>query len=683
MAAVAAIFIVVAGAACSRDHGVPGVKTVKPDSVPALRGGGPARSPRLANYKIDARLDPSKHTITATETLTWTNNGASEVTTLPFHLYLNAFKNEASLFMKQSHGELRGATKAADGGWGWISVESVQVGGVELLSKWKITPPADDKLFPPERLAPKDETVAELALPTPVGHNETVEVTFKFTAQLPEVFARSGYKGDFNMVAQWFPKIGVRSGPPGAEHWDCQWYAAHTEFFADFGVYDVTLTVPNNYRVAATGVLVAKNDSAGNTHTLQYHAEDVHDFVWMADPWMNVMSDKAKLEDGTTVEVRVYYRGEQKDFAVRHLQAGIAAIERFSAAYVPYPWPIMSIVDPPVDAGGASGMEYPTLITTAGDSVFARPGVRLPEYVTIHEVGHNWFQGILASNEFEEAWLDEGVNEWADTKVMDETYGAATSGIDWMGWQAQIFQLRRALSTDPSALPSPIATAAYAFVDSANYGEATYVSTMRALHTLEQTVGPTKFAAAMKTYAKTFAFKHPTGRDLFDTLAKELDQDLSWFFSPVFHQVGGLKLAIRSTSCRPGHPDRGVYGDGSNRKFVSDGESKDKEKEAGSYDCEVVVQSTGVVHVPVDVEFRFADGSAQTGTWVDHGDSWKRFSLQASSRLVEVRLDPENKIGIDSPVTHHERLDGDGAASMRAAAWLASVTQTLMGVVGP
>src|SRR5262249_49933854 len=155
----------------------------------------------------------------------------------PFHLYLNAFKNEASLFMKSSHGQLRGE-KATDGSWGWISIESVQVGGVELISKWKNTPPADDKLYPPERLAPQDESVAELTLPKPVPPGESVEINFKFTSQLPEVFARTGYKGEFNLVGQWFPKIGVRSGPPGAEHWDCQWFHSNSEFFADFGVYD-------------------------------------------------------------------------------------------------------------------------------------------------------------------------------------------------------------------------------------------------------------------------------------------------------------------------------------------------------------------------------------------------------------------------------------------------------------
>jgi len=124
-----------------------------------------------------------------------------------------------------------------------------------------------------------DESVVELPLVTPVEPGATIEVAFKFTAQLPEVFARTGYKGDFHMVAQWFPKIGVRTGTPGAEHWECRPHHAFSEFFADFGTYDVVLTAPSTYVVAATGVLTAVAEAAGGTRTYSYRAEDVHDFV--------------------------------------------------------------------------------------------------------------------------------------------------------------------------------------------------------------------------------------------------------------------------------------------------------------------------------------------------------------------------------------------------------------------
>jgi hypothetical protein len=649
-------------AACGNDYGPPRVQnTPKLDDQRALRLQGPARSPRNASYKIDVRLDDKRHQLAASEVLTWTNTGASAVELLPFHLYLNAFKNDGSRFMRASHGMMRYA-HASDTGWGWIHVDSLQLGGVELAAKLR---------YP---YAP-DETVAELPLATPVAPGERVEIAFKFTVQLPEVFARSGFKDEFHMVAQWFPKIGVRVGPPGAEQWECRPYDVTTEFFADFGTYDVTMTVPNTYVVAATGRRTRVADGAG-TRTVTYQAEDVHDFAWMADPYMEELSGQAKVEDGT-VEVRVYARPEQAAFAARHLDAAIGAIERFSADFVPYPYSYLTVIDPPVDAMlGAGGMEYPTLVTTGGDSVFMRSGIRIPEYVTVHEVGHQWFQGMLASNEPQEAWLDEGVNEWADAHVMAELYGPRHA-IDWMGWQADLSELQAAVSYDPDA-PSPIATAAYAFVDVPSYNERTYVATQRALATLEQLVGSSNMMAAMRGYARAWAFKHPTGSDFYAALAEALGQDLGWFFEPVFHEVGGSRLVVRSASCRPAHAQRGVASDGATARVVTDAEAPD----LGAWTCEVVVQNTGVVHVPVDVELRFADGSAERERWDGKGN-WQRFVIGRSSQLVEVRVDPDGKLALDVPVRHAVRIEGDGAAALRAAARVSSWAQAIMGVVGP
>ncbi|HEY0194302.1 MAG TPA: M1 family metallopeptidase [Kofleriaceae bacterium] len=667
----ATVVVAIALVACGQGRGTPrGRPMPKVDASPALRGGGAARSPRNASYKIEARLDPIRHQIAATETLTWTNPGQTAVDVLPFHLYLNAFKNEQSLFMRSSGGALREA-HATPTGWGYLQLEAVHVAGADLTGKLRM--PADAGL---------DESVIELPLAQPVEPGATVEVALQFTAQLPEAFARTGYKNDFHMVGQWFPKIGVRVGPPGAERWECRPLHAFNEFFADFGTYDVALTVPSSVTVAATGVLTHAVDAGRGQRTLTYHAEDVHDFAWMADPWMEVTTGQAKVGDGT-VEVRVYARPEQREFARRHLAAAIGAVERFSAMFVPYPWSVLSVVDPPMDAVlGAGGMEYPTLVTTAGDSVFARPGLRLPEYTTVHEIGHNWFQGMLASNEPVEPWLDEGVNTWADAEVMNELYPPRGSAIDWLGWQAEIGALQRAIDADPGRVPAPLTAAAFAFPDLMAYGEAAYEGTARGLGTLANLVGHQRFLAAMKAYATAFAFRHPTGVDLFDTLKTQLGQDLGWFTEPVFQQVGGAQLGLRHADCRPAHPPRGVYGDGNARKMVTEIDAPD----STAWWCEVTIESTGPVRVPVELELKFADGSTQRLVWERPGaisELWHRFELARSSRLTEVWIDPENKLLVTQPMRHHFRLDGDGSASLRAGAWLGSVAQTLMQIVGP
>jgi aminopeptidase N len=376
------------------------------------------------------------------------------------------------------------------------------------------------------------------------------------------------------MVAQWFPKVGVRVGAPGFETWHCPSFHGHTEFFADFGTYDVRLTVPDTHVVAATGVLTAAADLGDGTRKLTYRAEDVHDFAWMIDPHMEVMTGRAKVGEDQ-VEVRVYHRPRQRAFARRHLQAGIGAIEEFSKLLVPYPWSVMSIIDPPPDAAGAGGMEYPTLVTTLGDHVTARPGVRVPEFITIHEVGHNWFQGLLASNEVEEAWLDEGVNEWATAVVMARLYGEKQSAIDWLGWRAEAFRVRKALGGPLGGLPSPIATAADAYPDVSAYGQASYDKTMQALRTLELVVGRERFARAMAEYATAWAFRHPRGQDLFASLEASLGEELRWFIAPAFYGTGAVDYSVRSATCEPQHPPRGVFGEGAERRTVATDDSPD------------------------------------------------------------------------------------------------------------
>ena len=248
-----------------------------------------------------------------------------------------------------------------------------------------------------------------------------------------------------------------------------------------------------------------------------------------------------------------------------------------------------------------------------------------------------------------------------------------------MGWQGELGAVVRAATISTTESPSPIAAAAYAFVDNREYGATTYGTTQRALQTLERVVGTQRFLAAIKAYAKAFAFRHPTGRELFETLGSELGQDLSWFFGPVFHEVGGLRLVLRSAACKPAHAPRGVFGEGSAKKTVTETEAPD----TGTWRCEVVVQNTGVAHIPVDIELRFADGSSKQVRWDDRGTgNWERFVIERSSRLVEVWIDPENKIALDNPTAHHHRIDGDGSAALRAGAWFGSFTQTVMQIVG-
>jgi hypothetical protein len=200
-------------------------------------------SPRIANYKIDVRLDPETRKLHGSQILTWRNDSNDELSELQFHMYLNAFKNELSTFMKESSGRHRGMRSQKEEGWGWIEIESMVLKDKELNEKFEFIQPDDGN--------PEDQTVLRVLIDEPVKPQEVIQIHIDFVARLPQVFARTGYKGDFYMVGQWFPKIAVyeEAGERYATEgqWNCHQFHANSEFYADYGVYEVTITVPEDY----------------------------------------------------------------------------------------------------------------------------------------------------------------------------------------------------------------------------------------------------------------------------------------------------------------------------------------------------------------------------------------------------------------------------------------------------
>ena len=211
-------------------------------------------SPRLANYQIDVTLDPATKKLNGRETLTWKNASGDVIRELRFHLYLNAFRNDKSTFMRESGGQLRGTTidrNEKENAYGSIDILSMKRRGSgntasETLVYQYIQP--DDRAT--DRHNSSDHTVIRVPLSKAVGPGETIVLDIAFKAKLPKIFARTGFSRDFFLVGQWFPKIGVYE-PAGTRYatvgqWNCHQFHANSEFYADYGVYDVNITTPKD-----------------------------------------------------------------------------------------------------------------------------------------------------------------------------------------------------------------------------------------------------------------------------------------------------------------------------------------------------------------------------------------------------------------------------------------------------
>ena len=401
-------------------------------------------SERRVTYNIQAVLDPATVSVKGNQRVTWRNPDQVPVDELQFHLYLNAFRDTLSTFMIESSGEHRGFSAESEDAWGGIDIRSMRLTpqeesdtnpldinqdqGADLMDRITFIQPDDGNVH--------DKTVISVSLPEPVPPGESISLDIEFDAKLPEVVARTGWKRKANdslffMVAQWFPKLGVYEAP-GHRYvpadaprgsWSTHQFHANSEFYADFGTYEVAITVPTHYKVGASGISVHE-EQQGGTRTVTYRAEDVHDFAWTAS------GDFLEFNDSwEEVNLRLLIQPEHKAQAQRHFDVIKKGLRSFNEWVGPYPYSTLTLVD---GVGGSNGMEYPTLITCGTFYKLPR-WLRFLELVTIHELGHQYFYGMLASNEAEEAWLDEGINSYLEARIMDQEYGKGSAlDLPWL-----------------------------------------------------------------------------------------------------------------------------------------------------------------------------------------------------------------------------------------------------------
>ncbi len=627
----------------------------------------PPLSPRIANYVIDVRLNTDTKRLDGRQTLTWRNTSTDVLSELQFHLYLNAFRDKKSTFMRESGGQLRGVemddAKSDNFGWTKLTTLKDQRTGDNLLAFSQFIHPDDGNT--------DDRTVLRVPLKRPLKPGETIVLDMVFQAKLPKIFARTGFSRDFFLVGQWFPKIavyepaGMRGRATGG--WNCHQFHAHSEFYADYGTYDVSMTLPKRFVVGATGQLVVETASSNGTKILRYQANDVIDFAWTAAPNTQVINDFWQGKTGAKVAIHLLMQPEHADQATRHANAVKAALTYFDKNVGTYPYPVITVVDPPLHASGAAGMEYPTFIT-AGTSWGLPNGTRFPELVTVHEFGHQYFMGMLASNEFEEAWLDEGFNQYYEGRIMDHWYGARNSQIDLWGFKMGDLEASRDGYTH---LDNPGIGPSYGNVwqlPNGYYGELTYSKTATWLRTLEGLIGRTVMDDVIQTYFLRWRFRHPNAQSFIDVVNEIVPQrlgpnwagaaygpNLNWFFDQVLFgdRVCDYKLARLSN-----------YADGT---------------------ATVRVDRLGDMQLPIELLVRTENGREQTLLW-DGKSKTHTFTISGRSCIVWAKADPKQKLYMDVDLNNNSRAVSPSSAPAGKYAgkflfWLQNTMQWLVWLV--
>ncbi len=604
-------------------------------------------SERVVAYSIDARLDARHKSLDATETLIYRNLTGQPQDTFPFHLYLNAFQPK-STFMREERRD-RDSFAWEEKYRASAEVKSLLVHGMgDLTSQIRFISPDDGN--------PDDRTVFEVKLPKPVKQGESVEFKIAFHDQFGEVFARTGYKRDFIMGAQWFPKVGVWW--QGA--WNCHQFHNTTEFFADFGTFDVRLTVPQNQVVGASGVELAAANNPDGTKTITYRGEDIHDFAWTAEPEFRVFTDTFQGSMGP-VTMRLLMQPGHANQADRHMTILRQSLDHFDRWYGPYPYKQITLVDPPHGALRAGGMEYPTLFT-AGTAWWMPRGLHFVELVSEHEFGHQYWYGMVATNEFEDAWLDEGINSYTECKILDDILGKDTSAFELWGANESDDAQQRNGYRDSADL-DPMARFAYRYMSSTAYGDITYGKTATVLLTLEKLIGEQTLQRSLRTYFMRYRFTHPTKEDFLKTIEEVSGQNLRWFFDQAVYGTAILDYHIAKAE--------------SDRLDWFEKHQAPEKKGETLYRTTVIVHRKGDFIFPVDVLMKFDDGENLRQQW-DGRDRWTRYTYDKKAKLVSAEIDPDTAIGLDRNYFNNSYVvQGDARASHNLTHYWAVFVQFL------
>jgi hypothetical protein len=590
-------------------------------------------SERVTYYRINSKLDITTKIVSGEMTAYWVNKTTDKVIDVQLHMYLNAFSSNRSTYYKESGGD----PGSKDSDFGWIDINSItDKYGIDLTSMMQFISPDDEN--------PDDRTVLRIDLPKPAEPGDTVFLNIDFESKLPSKIIRTGYSDDYFFVAQWFPKFGVYE-PAGMRYatkggWNCHQFHSTSEFYSNHSVYDVKITLPKEYVVGSGGLLIDESEST-DSKTLTFRAEDIADFAWTAWPGYAVYTDEWKH-----VKITLLIPSERKNQVARQFQAVKNALEYLESNVGPYPWPHLTFVDPPSKGSGAGGMEYTTIFTSA--SSFIMPSFfHMPEMVTIHEFGHSYFMGILASNEFEEPWLDEGINSFWEARIMDHYYGKNSGMLDLSFFKIADKSMSRT-SYLSSASRQVISNNEYSWnYPHGTYGMMSYMKTATWLYTLMGIVGEEATNEIFREYYRRWAFRHPSGKDFVSVVNEVVTRihgdkfgpDMNWFFDQTLFGTGicDYKVSDLINSRIPKPVGRNEIKDSLENKLSG---------VDSLYKSVVQLERTGDIMLPVEVLVHFNDGEEIMETW-DGKSRFKDFTYTGKRKIVWVKIDPEYKITMD------------------------------------
>ena len=465
-----------------------------------------------AHYSMDLSLDNETHQIKGKQSIRYINNSPDTLRRMYMHLYFNSFKPGSRMDQRcdqlpDPDGRIAKRIKDLDSSeMGFQRIDELRIdGAIQAFSV--------------------DGSLLRIDLNIPILPGEEVLLETQFEAQVPKQIRRSGRNNSEGVeytMTQWYPKLAEYS----TRGWHTQQYV-NREFFGVFGSFDVKINIDSDYVLAGTGVVVNACDldmrvasaycaeakkKKEKRQTWHFKAADVHDFAWAAD--RDFLINRKINNEGTPV---YFVRKKDTDQEAWTLLEDytLGFFTEMKKRFGEYPYPQFSVIQ-----GGDGGMEYPMCTMILGRS--EAKDIKGMVGLMVHEAAHNWFYGIIATDEQQYPWMDEGFTTFAEEEVMNALFEenqlnphtSSLNGYRYLvgkGWQ------------------EPLTTPADHYMRNRAYGVSSYSMGSLYLAQLEYIVGEKVFRKSIKQFFNTWKFKHPNPDDLLFVLEKNSGMQLHWF----------------------------------------------------------------------------------------------------------------------------------------------------------
>ncbi len=578
---------------------------------------------QFVHYTMDITLIPIEHALSGEEKIVYKNNSPDTLHKFYLHLYPNAFRSNETIKAREARREYRKLLANPDDA-GYLNIESFRILSHDSTEKSVTAFQIND-------------TILEASLPEPLPPGGELTVELSFYLKVRKFQERAGYRGFQYDFAQWYPKVCVYDDTG----WNAEPFHLTGEFYGEFGTFDVTINVPHEYVVGATGVVsagdpgwervnvdtslsdaqwqetfkkiqktVAEDAKDGKIRTVTFHAENVHDFAWVTSP--DFLYERGEW-DGIPIHVlyRSYAKNRWSKTAARH---GARALAWLSEKFGRYPYPQLTIAHGLL----SGGMEYPMLVMNARES----------EGLVLHEVGHIYFYGILANNEWKEAWLDEGFTTFQTRWYMETRYGqqgwdseAELQHANWLQRRRPRLTRReenqnQLLAYLTSGNNEPMSRPAYRFNESISYRRNAYDKGSFFYDMLKYVVGDSTFEKICREYFKRWAFKHVNEARFRQVCEDVSGQKLDWFFKQWLHDSVNVDYSLDRVS---------------------------KRQTAEGWETKVEVQRRDRGIIPVEVLLITQTGDSLVQRWDGKGEIGT-VAFQTTGKPAKVILDPRDAI---------------------------------------